>query len=575
MESQGIIAKVTCPTDWVNSFVIVEKPKTKSLRICLDPKALNDAISRPHYPMRTFDEVVSELSEAAYFSVLDATSGYWSLKLEDQSSYLTTFNTPFARYRYLRVPFGLNCSQDEFQQKIDDTFESMSGVTAIVDDILVFGKTRAEHDRNLRNVLTRARERGMKLNADKCKIGLTEIRYFGHILTPKGLKIDDQKLSAIRQMDAPKDRAELETILGMVTYLTRFAPNLATLTAPLRDLLKKDVEFIWDACHDRAFQKIKDVLTDSPVLAYFNPNKDVTLQVDASKYGIGATLLQEGKPVSYASKTLTLSEVGYAQIEKEMLAILFGCKRFHQYIYGRHVVVESDAKLISSIARKSLISAPLRLQRILLQLQRYDLDIRHVSGRNIPLADTLSRKFLSDTYPELSEGLDLHVHTVMSTISVSDRKLKQVRQATCKDVQLQMLKQTILDGWPETRKMCPSNIVEFWNHRDELSVAKDIIFRGQKIVIPTSLRPDMTKAVHDSHMGVEKSLQRAKDIMFWPRMTADITDYVLNCNVCLQYRLSNIKEPLVSHEIPDRPWQVAGTDVFTFDNKDYLVGWLC
>ena len=132
MENAGIVAKVTCPTDWVNSFVIVEKPKTKSLIICLDPKALNDAIRRPHYPMRTFDEVLSELSEAAYFSVLDATSGYWSLKLEDKFSYLTTFNTPFGRYRYLRVPFGLNCSQDVFQRKIDETFEGMAGVTAIV-----------------------------------------------------------------------------------------------------------------------------------------------------------------------------------------------------------------------------------------------------------------------------------------------------------------------------------------------------------------------------------------------------------------------------------------------------------
>ena len=172
MENAGIVAKVTCPIDLVNSFVIVEKPKTKSLRICLDPKALNDAIRRPHYPMRTFDEVLSELSEAAFFSVLDATSGYWSLKLEDKSSYLTTFITPFGRYmyRYLRVPFGLNCSQDVFQRKIDETFEGMTGVTAIVDDILVFGKTRAENDQNLRKVLARAHERGIKLNADKLKI---------------------------------------------------------------------------------------------------------------------------------------------------------------------------------------------------------------------------------------------------------------------------------------------------------------------------------------------------------------------------------------------------------------------
>ena len=266
------------------------------------------------------------------FSMPLAVTGAWSSKLEDQSSYLTTFNTPFGRYRYLRVPFGLNCSQDVFQRKIDETFEGMTGVTAIVDDILVFGKTRAEHDQNLRKVLTRAHERGIKLNADKVKIGVTEVRYFGNILTQNGLKIDEKKLSAIRQMHAPKDRSELVTILGMVTYLTRFALNLATLTAPLRNLLKKDVEFVWNESHVEAFQKIKDVLTDSPVLAYFNPKLDVTLQVDASKYGLGATLLQEGRPVSYASKTLTQTEIGYAQIEKEMLGILFGAKRFHEYI---------------------------------------------------------------------------------------------------------------------------------------------------------------------------------------------------------------------------------------------------
>ena len=170
-------------------------------------------------------------------------------------------------------------------------------------------------------------------------------------------------------MDAPKDRSKIETILGMVKYLSRFSPNLATLTAPLRNLLKKDVEFVWNESHDEAFQKIKDILTDSPVLAYFNPKLDVTLQADASKYGLGVTLLQEGRPVSYASKTLTQTEIGYAQIEKEMLGILIGAKRFHEYIYGKCVTVESDAKQLLSIAKKHLSSAPVRLQCILLQLQ--------------------------------------------------------------------------------------------------------------------------------------------------------------------------------------------------------------
>lgn len=197
--------------------------------------------------------------------------------------------------------------------------------------------------------------------------------------------------------------------------------------------------------------------------------------------------------------------------------------------------------------------------------------MQFVRGSDLPLADTLSRKFLKETYPEFSEGLDLHIHTVLSTIAVSDRKLDQVRQATRNDVQLQTLTQTILDGWPDSRKECPASIVEYWNHRDELSVSDDIIFRGQKIVIPSSLRLEMTKSVHDSHMGVEKSLQRARDIMFWPRMTGDITDFVLKCDICLQYRQSNANEPLHPHEVPDRPWQVVCTDVFTWDGNDYLL----
>ena len=345
MEAKQVICKVTEPTSWVNSLVCVEKPNGQ-LRVCLDPKALNDNIKRPYYPMRTIDDITSQLHGAKYFSVLDATKGYWSIQLDRPSSLLTTFNTPFGRYRYLRLAMGIRSAQDIFQRKIDEIFEQMPGVTSICDDILVFGSTRVEHDRKLAKVLEKSRENGLRFNPDKCQIGLTEVKYFGHVISSLGLVADPAKITAILNMPNPTCRAKLETLLGMITYLTKFQRNLSEITSPLRALLHKDVEFIWQSEHADAFHKVKTALTQTPVLSYYDRSKPVRLQVDSSSKGLGACCMQDGKPIAYASKALTPTETGYAQIEKEMLAILFGCTHFKNYIYGRRTVVESDCKPI-------------------------------------------------------------------------------------------------------------------------------------------------------------------------------------------------------------------------------------
>lgn len=570
MEAKGIICKVTEPTEWVNSLICVEKPNGK-LRVCLDPKALNDNIRRPHYPMRTIDDITSKLTGAKYFSVLDATKGYWSVKLDEKSSYLTTFNSPFCRYRYLRLPMGIRSSQDIFNRKIDETFEGLTGVTSIVDDILVWGKTRSEHDSNLKRVLDEAREAGLRFNPDKCKVGLTEVKFYGHICSSDGLKADPEKISAILKMKEPGSRAELETILGMITYLTKFAPNLAEITSPLRELLRKDVEFRWDSQQAEAFSRVKSVITQAPVLTYYDSSKPVRLQVDASSKGLGVCCLQDGKPVAYASKTLTKSEISYAQIEKETLAILFGCTRFKHYIYGRHTVVESDCKPVVAIMKKPLCSAPPRLQRLLLQLQDFDIDVIHCRGKDIPLGDALSRNFVKDTFPDLIQGLDAHVHTVLKSLPVSDARIQSIVDETQTDGQLQTLVNVIVSGWPDERKLCPKSILEFWNHRDELSYQNGIVFKGQKLVIPQSLRQSMIEAMHVGHFGVEKTTGRARDIMFWPSMTKQISDFVLACDICNRYRDSNTKEPLHQHETPHRPWQNLSCDIFTWNNQEYMV----
>ena len=426
---------------------------------------------------------------------------------------------------------------------------------------------------NLEKVLKQCKNKGIKLNADTIDIGISEIHYFGHVLLADGLKPDPAKIAAIHGNKPPMNKNELETVLGMITYLSKFAPNLAELTSPLRQLLPKDVEFSWDKPQIQAFENIKQVITRSPgpVLAYFNPDIDITLQVDASKYGLGATILQNEHPVAYASKSLTQTEINYAQIEKELFAVLFGCKRFHQFVYARRIKVQTDHKPLVAIMKKSLQSAPPRLMRMLLALQKYDIELTHLPGKAIPLADTLSRKSLPDTYPHLSEGMDIQVHGVISNIPMSDQKMTLIRQHTESDSQLILLRKTILDGWPDNRKDCPASICDFWNYRDELTYVDGMILKGQRILIPTDCRKIMLEKIHTGHFGVEKCLQRARDIMFWPNMTSQITDLVLKCPICLERRNSNCKEPMVPSTIPDRPWQVLATDLFTWNDTEYVL----
>lgn len=574
MEKAGVIARVTDPTDWVNSLVVVEKPNGK-IRVCLDPKDLNEAVKRPHYNMPTLEDALAKISGAKYFSKLDAKSGYWQMKLSEKSSFFTTFNSPFGRYRFLRMPFGLVSAQDEFQRKMEEVFEGLDGIAVLVDDILVTGKTTEEHDRHLRDALNRGAAKGLKLNADKLTVGAQEVDYFGHILSSEGLKPDPGKVKAIMNMTAPANKKELQTLLGMVTYLAKFASSqLSEVTKPMRDLLKVDVEFQWDTIQQQAFEKTKEILSKQPVLAYFDPAKPITLQVDASKHGLGATILQDGKPVAFASKSLNQTEQQYAQVEKELYAIVFGCERFHQYIYGRNrVQVQSDHKPLESVMKKPLAAAPPRLQRMLLRLQKYSIQVIHVPGKNIPVADTLSRKSLPPT-PEdnrLSDDLVSVIHSIMSSLPVSDRKMADLKEATKQDHTLQHTKQYILDGWPETRQECHSSAINLWNHRDELTMMDGIIFKGGKIFVPGSLRPVMLEKIHTSHLGMEKCKQRARDIVFWPGMSADIETMVQRCETCQSRQHSNPKEPLTPHEIPTRPWQKVGTDLFQWDGKNYLV----
>ena len=273
-------------------------------------------------------------------------------------------------------------------------------------------------------------------------------------------------------------------------------------------MLKKESDFIWDEAQTRAFNEVKEIITNAPVLGYFDPNKQLVLETDASKSGLGCCIMQDDKPIAYASKSLTQTECMYAQIEKELPAILYGCKRFHQFTYGREIICHCDHKPIESIMKKPLAAAPPRLQRMLLQLQKYKITVRHVGGKEIPISDCLSRQSVKDTYPNVIEGLDLHVHSVRKHLFITDGRLEKVRNSIQDDAQMQILKKIILEGWPLMRSECHKDILEFWNHRDELSYEDNMIFRGHTILIPRSIRHEMITLLHTGHLGVTKTLER-------------------------------------------------------------------
>ncbi|KAK2710346.1 hypothetical protein QYM36_013861 [Artemia franciscana] len=304
LESLRIIEKVEDPTEWVNSMVLVEK-KDGGVRLCIDLVDLNKAIKRPHYPIPTFKDAISDLSGAKYFSKLDATSGYWSLVLSKSASDLTTFNTIYGRYRWRRYPFGLISAQDEFQRKMEEIFQGLKGLKILVDDLLIYGATREEHNRRLTEVLERARQKGVKFNRSKCQIAVQSVCYFGHIISNAGIKPDPEKLRAINEMPTPKSKKELQTFLGMLNFLSRYIPNLETQNQPLRDRIKAD-EFEWKELHTTCLNQLKESIVTN--LAFFDSSSPtLELEVDASKHGLGAQISANGKIFAYASRSLSKS----------------------------------------------------------------------------------------------------------------------------------------------------------------------------------------------------------------------------------------------------------------------------
>jgi hypothetical protein len=574
MERDGVIIKRDEPTDWVNSLLVVEK-KNKTLRLCLDPRDLNQYIKREHFLIPTCDDVIAHLHGKKLYTVIDMKDSFWQVVLDDESSRLCTFNTPFGRYSFCRLPFGISSAPEVLQKKNVQMFGDIPGVHIVFDDLIIVAENEQEHDTILRAVLQRARQHCVRFNLDKLQLKVPKVNYVGHILSADGISPDPEKVSAVINMQPPKDAHDLRRFIGMANYLSKFVPNFSSVTQPLRQLLKDDVTWSWSSAHEAAFQRLKQLITTAPVLRYFDPSAPVTIQCDASSQGLGCCLLSDGHPVAYASRALSEAETRYAQIEKELLSILYACEKFSQFVYGRRVTVQSDHKPLETIFKKALSQTTPRLQRMLLRLLKYDLEVRYTPGKQMYVADTLSRAYL--TMPptkdecELAEDIDVTVHTMLHDVQLSLNTLVNVKAATDSDVTLSRVREFIRNGFPADVSNLPAELRKFHSISADIHEVDGVLLHDGAIIIPSALQPQMLAWLHEGHQGREKCKALARSTLFWFGMAKDIDCYVDKCSVCLSHRRMQQREPLLPHDVPDRPWQKLGADIFTLFGKDYLL----
>ena len=433
LERDGIIQPVEF-SEWAAPIVPVVKTDG-SIRICGD----YHAAKLDTYPLPRADDLFALLAGGKTCTALDLAHAYQQIPLNEDSKKLVCINTHKGLYAYNRLPFGVSSTPSIFQRTMESILHGINQVLVYLDDILVTGRSDEEHLQRLGEVLTRLEAAGLRLRQSKCKFMQPSVEYLGHRISSDGLHPTPDMIRAISEAPAPTNMLQLRAFLGMVNYYAKFLPRLSSMLSPLYRLLQKNARWSWGPEEDRAFQTAKSSLTSSSVLTHYDPAQELFLDCDASPYGVGAVLShrmadRSMKPIAYASRSLHPAEKRYSQLDKESLAIVFGVKKFHHYLFGRTFTICSDHKHLQhlfSASRPIPQLASARIQRWALTLSAYDYSIVYRPGTEMGNADSLSWLPL----PEAPASVPLPGETVllMETLYTSPISPAQVKKSTVRD----------------------------------------------------------------------------------------------------------------------------------------------
>ncbi|XP_055918537.1 uncharacterized protein K02A2.6-like [Eupeodes corollae] len=507
---------------------------------------------------------------AAPIVVVKKSSG--EIQVTPESAKLLTINTHKGLFRPNRLAPGTKPAPGAFQQIADTVLAGIEGAAAYIDDFVIGGKTFEDHLRILNQVLQRLLEFNFRVKIEKCVFFAPQLKYLGHILNKNGLRPDPDKIQRIKTMPAPTNITELRSFLGAVNYYGKFVKQMREIRAPLDNLLRDNVEFVWSKECQQSFEKFKAILSSELLLTHYNPNLPIKVAADASNVGLGAYIAHtfpdgSEKVIMHAARSLAPAETRYSQIEKEAAAIIFAVKKFHRMIFGRKFTLLTDHKPLKAIFgnKKGIPTHTAnRLQRWALILMMYDFNIQYVSTKEFGFVDVLSR--LLDTKSELDEEVVIantkfeedFSTCLLNVIEVLPINFEMVKSATKKSNLLQSVISQMNSGWKFKN---PPEMVPFYNRRDGLAVIDGCLMFNDRIVIPFCLRKRILRQLHRGHPGMERMKTIARGHVYWPRIDEDIATYVRQCQSCATAAKSPIKTTLQSWPITTSPMEIIHIDI--------------
>ena len=558
-----------------------QKPK---LRICGDYSVgINDQLADHRHPMPLPEELMQKLGGGFGYTKIDLADAYHQIKLAPESQRRLALSTHQGVLLQQRLPFGIKSAPGYFQEIMENLTSDLPGVAVFQDDILVSGKDANNHLSNVEGVLTRLSEKGLRGRRHKCQFAQPSLEYLGHTMSAEGVS-KGSKVEAVLKMPPPTDVSSLKSFLGSVQFYGKFIPNLSTMAEPLYRLTKKSTPWKWGDEEQSAFEELKKVLSSDQILVHFDPEKQLGLSCDASNVGIGAVLFHRypdgsERPIANVSKTLTSAERNYSQIHKEALAIIFGLRKFYQYLYGRQFVLVTDHKPLTALfgpKKGTPLLAANRLARWALWLNQFDYKIEYRKTAEHGNADALSRLPSGDDIDfdreESGEDLDMVCTIRVLSLQMKPTDANILRQESSKDPVVSTVMRYVQEGWPSKHSDINEDVKKFLKLSDSLSTCNGCLLHGSRVVIPQSLQSKILDLLHLGHFGMERMKQLARTAVYWPGIDMAIEMTSRRCEACGEHQNKPPKPPVHPWMLPEKPWSRVHIDhAINFMGTNWLV----
>lgn len=419
MLDAGVVRESNSP--WCSPPVMVPKPD-ETWRVCNNYIAVNQVTRKDKWPLPRMEDLVDELTGAKWFTSVDLKAGYWHIPIKEEDKCKTAFIAGDLLVEYNVMPFGLTNAPSTFARFMHSILGRVKNTIIYLDDILAYNLTKEENIATVNEIFEILDKWNLKVNIGKCKFFQNEVKFLGFIVSGTGIRSNPEKVEPIKKLTSPSSVKELQQFLGLCTFYHRFIKNLSSIASPLYKLLQKESTWSWTQKEESIFRELKETLMSLPELSYPNSNLPYEIHCDASNVGLGAVLVQAGRPIAFASKTLNRAQQNYSTTEKECMAVSWALQHFHCYVHGCHsLAVHTDHAALKQIL--STKDPKGRIARWVMDITSYDFSVVHIKGSKNQDADALSRLCVE----KLKVNAQQEIQLTASVLEIEQQKDSEIQ----------------------------------------------------------------------------------------------------------------------------------------------------